>query len=176
MYIFYNINIIFFFRLSFPRTNGSTTFQFLPLVLGKVAHILSNHLIITKHLSQLLQIRLQSKLNLHAYLFLFPIIFAKIKLEEIVSSRLKLCLVRIAETTVFCFQNCSSYRKKRYFWSSRLKTENLKKIEVTRTIYSISERLEQFLKQNAFLTYSWRFLRSTKSNKLEFKLEQIIGI
>ena len=35
------------------------------------------------------------------------------------------------------------------------------------------ERPEQFLKQNAFLTYSWRFLRP---NKLEFRLENMIGI
>jgi hypothetical protein len=31
---------------------------------------------------------------------------------------------------------------------------------MTRTIYSDCERPEQFLKQNAFLTYSCRFLRS----------------
>ena len=33
-----------------------------------------------------------------------------------------------------------------------------------------------FWKQNAFLTYSWRFLRSKKLDPLEFKLEKIIGI
>ena len=38
------------------------------------------------------------------------------------------------------------------FWISRLKS-----YEITRTIYSISEMSEQFLKQNSFLTYSWRF-------------------
>ena len=32
--------------------------------------------------------------------------------------------------------------------------------EITRTIYLQSERSEQFMKQNAELTYSWRFLRS----------------
>ena len=32
-----------------------------------------------------------------------------------------------------------------------------------------------FLKQNAFLTYSWRYLRYDKLERLEFKLEKIIG-
>ena len=36
--------------------------------------------------------------------------------------------------------------------------------EITQTSYSNSERSEQFMKQNAFLTYSWRFLRSNDSN------------
>ena len=43
--------------------------------------------------------------------------------------------------------------------------------------------LEQFIQtvkgqnnQNAFLTCSWRFHRSNKSEQLEFKLEKIIGI
>ena len=37
-------------------------------------------------------------------------------------------------------------------------------------------RSVQFLKQNAFLTCSWRFLRSDTSEQLKFKLEKIIGI
>ena len=46
--------------------------------------------------------------------------------------------------------------------------------------------LEQFIEtvkgqnniwqQNAFLTCSWRFLRSQKIERLQFKLEKIIGI
>ena len=32
-----------------------------------------------------------------------------------------------------------------------------------------------FLKQNAFLTCSWRFFRTNKLEKFEFKLEKIIG-
>ena len=43
------------------------------------------------------------------------------------------------------------------FWNLRLKAE---KIEISRTIYSNTERSEQFLKQNSFLTCTWRFLRS----------------
>ena len=33
-----------------------------------------------------------------------------------------------------------------------------------------------FWRQNVFLTFSWRFLTSTKLEQLEFKLEKIIGI
>ena len=33
-----------------------------------------------------------------------------------------------------------------------------------------------FWKQNAFLTSSWRFLISNRLEQLEFKLEKIIGI
>ena len=44
--------------------------------------------------------------------------------------------------------------------------------EIARTNYSNSESSEQFLKQNAFLTYSWRFFRSNRLEQLEFKLEK----
>ena len=43
-------------------------------------------------------------------------------------------------------------------------------------IYLNSERSEHFLKQNAYLTYSWRFLISNILEQLEFRLEKIIGI
>ena len=33
-----------------------------------------------------------------------------------------------------------------------------------------------FWQQNAFLTWSWRFLRANRLEQLEFKLEKIIGI
>ena len=48
--------------------------------------------------------------------------------------------------------------------------------DITRTIYSNSERSEQFLVTECFLTCSWRFLTSYKLEQLEFKLEKIIGI
>ena len=53
-----------------------------------------------------------------------------------------------------------------------------KLFSITRTICSNSERSEQFLviELNAFLTYSWRFLRSKKLEQLKFKLEKNIGI
>ena len=47
---------------------------------------------------------------------------------------------------------------------------------ITRTIYSTSERSEQFLKQNVFLTCSWRIIRSNTLEQFKFKLEKIIGI
>ena len=49
-----------------------------------------------------------------------------------------------------------------------------KNFEITRTIYSNSERSEQFL--NAFLTCSCRFLRSNELEQSELKLEIFGGI
>ena len=48
---------------------------------------------------------------------------------------------------IFCFQNC--WEKialviEKNFWNSRMKAENLQNFEITRTIYSNSERSEQF--------------------------------
>ena len=40
------------------------------------------------------------------------------------------------------------------------------------TINSNRERSEQFLKQNTFVTCSLRFVRSNKSEQLEFKLDK----
>ena len=53
------------------------------------------------------------------------------------------------------------------FWPSICKI-----FEITRKIYSNSERSEQFLKQNDFLTYFWRFFRSNTLEQIEFKLEK----
>ena len=47
---------------------------------------------------------------------------------------------------------------------------------LNRTINLISERSIQFLQQNAFLTFSWRFLKYITSEQLELKLENIFGI
>ena len=63
---------------------------------------------------------------------------------------------------VFCFQNYS--------------TDLEKKFGVTRTIYLNSERTDQFLKRNVFLTCSWRFLRSNILEQLDIKSEKNIGI
>ena len=52
--------------------------------------------------------------------------------------------------------------------------EFAKKIEINRRIYLNSERSEQFLKHNAFLTSCWRFLRSNPLEQL--RLEKLIGI
>ena len=54
--------------------------------------------------------------------------------------------------------------KKLFYWSRKTfeirgwRLRFCKNLEITRTIYSNSERSKQFLKQNAFLTLSWRFL------------------
>ena len=55
---------------------------------------------------------------------------------------------------------CSSDREKlmKYEVEGQEYAKVLKSLN--RTIYLNSERSEQFLKQNTFLTYSWRFLRS----------------
>ena len=42
--------------------------------------------------------------------------------------------------------------------------------DITKTIYSNSERSEQFLKQNVF--YSWRLIRPNELKQLGFKLEK----
>ena len=62
----------------------------------------------------------------------------------------------------------------------------LEKISEGREFAKFLRSLEQFIltvkgqnnfwKQNAFLTCSWRFVRSNKLEQLEFKLEKIIGI
>ena len=58
---------------------------------------------------------------------------------------------------VFCYQNCSDllWEKivlviEKNFWNSRLKGENFQIFEITRTIYSNSERSEQFLVTECF--------------------------
>ena len=47
--------------------------------------------------------------------------------------------------------------------------------EITRKIYSNSERSEQCLVKECFLICSWRFLIPNKLVKLEFKLEKVLG-
>ena len=74
---------------------------------------------------------------------------------------------------VFCYQNCSDLLREKNCSSNREKLlkfeaegrEFAKKFEITRTIYSNSERSEQFL-----VTCSWRFLISNKLEQLEFQL------
>ena len=48
--------------------------------------------------------------------------------------------------------------------------------EITRTIYSNSERSEQFLVTESFFNLSRRFLIPNRLEELEFKLEKNIGI
>ena len=49
-----------------------------------------------------------------------------------------------------------------------------KNFGITKTIYSNSERSEQYFV--LFLTSSWRFQRSDKVEQLDFELEKNIGI
>ena len=51
----------------------------------------------------------------------------------------------------------------------------LKSSWIIRTIYSNSERSEQGLVTEFFLTCALRFLISNKSGELEFKLEKLLG-
>ena len=51
-----------------------------------------------------------------------------------------------------------------------------KLFNITITIYSNSERAEQFLKQNAFSNLFLEVSQTNKIEQLEFKLEKIIGI
>ena len=59
-------------------------------------------------------------------------------------------------------------------WEPRI----FKNFEITRIIANAlnSERSKQNLKQNSFLTYSWKFFRPNKSEKSEFRLEKVPGI
>ena len=68
-------------------------------------------------------------------------------------------------------KNCSSDREK----NLKFKAEG-QEFKITRTISSNSERSEQFLVTECFLTVSWSFLISYKLEQLEFKLEKNIGI
>ena len=77
----------------------------------------------------------------------------------------------------FCFQNCSDLLLEKIVLGIEEKHfKFVKKIEITRTIYSKSKRSEQFLKQNVFLTCSSRFLRPNLLEQFKFKLEKCIGI
>ena len=72
-----------------------------------------------------------------------------------------------------------TYCEKKLFYWSRKTFEILgwrlticKNFEITKTIYSNSERSEQFLVTECFLTSSWRFLIPIKLEKLELELEK----
>ena len=73
-------------------------------------------------------------------------------------------------------------RKKLFQWSRKTfeirgwRPRICKISEITRTIYSNSERSEQFLVTECFFNFcSWRFLISNKLEQLEFKLEKLLG-
>ena len=82
-------------------------------------------------------------------------------------------------------KDCSSYREKLLKFKAEGR-EFAKVFEITRTINSNSESSDQFLKQNAFLTCYWKFLRciileqlklkSLGFRNLQEKLEKVISI
>ena len=69
------------------------------------------------------------------------------------------------------WKKCSSYQEN--FWNSRLKAKKLKFFEITRTIYSNSERSEQFMVTECF--FNLFLLTPNKLEQSEFKMEKIIG-
>ena len=83
---------------------------------------------------------------------------------------------------VFCYQNCSDL-----LWEKIVLVIKKNFFEAEhREFAKILRQLEQFIQtvkgqnnfgiQNAFFTFSWKFLRSNRLEQLEFKLEKIIGI
>ena len=50
-----------------------------------------------------------------------------------------------------------------------------KNFKITTTIYSNSERSERFLKENTFLTSSWRFFKSNDLEGFTFKTGKKLG-
>ena len=54
--------------------------------------------------------------------------------------------------------------------------EFAEKFDITRAIYSNSERPKQSLKHNDFSTFSWMFLGSDIKEQLQIKMEKNIGI
>ena len=65
----------------------------------------------------------------------------------------------------YCEKKLFSWSRKTFDIRGR-RPRICKIFEITRTIYSNSERSEQFLVTECFLTCSWRFLRSKKSEQL----------
>ena len=83
------------------------------------------------------------------------------RLTELISFLLRWEKIKIM---VLCYQNCSDL-----LWE---KIILVIEIEITRTIYSNSEKSEQFLVTECFITCSLKFLIYNKLEVLEFKLEK----
>ena len=72
-------------------------------------------------------------------------------------------------------KNCSCDREK--FWKFEAEGREFAKIfRSLEQFFRTVKGQNNFWLQNAFLTSSWRFLRSNKLEQLEVKLEKIIGI
>ena len=72
-------------------------------------------------------------------------------------------------------KNCSSDREKLL----KFEAEGREFAKFLRSLEQFIQTVKgqnNFWQQKAFLSCSWRFLRSNKSEQLEFKLKKIIGI
>ena len=72
-------------------------------------------------------------------------------------------------------KNCSSDREKLLKFEAEGR-EFAKKFRSLDQFIQTVKGQDNFWQQNAFLTCSWRFLRSNKLEQLEFRLAKIIGI
>ena len=99
----------------------------------------------------------------------------------------KICQMTAVEILmVFCYQICSDLLWKKMFYWSREKLLKFEirgwrpkiwnSFEITRTIFSNSERSEQFLVTECFLTCSWRFLISNSRRALEWREHWILTL
>ena len=105
-----------------------------------------------------LHIRFRKKFHSSFELFALNPLFISYDKWYFVSEIFLTCCEKI----VFCYQNCSDllWEKivlviEKNFWISRLRI--FKIFEITRTIYSNSERSEQFLVTECFFNLFWRF-------------------
>ena len=89
---------------------------------------------------------------------------------KVLNSSLMYC-----KNMVFCFQNCSYLTTQWKKIVLEIEKNFWKLFKMTKTIYSNSERSVQLLKQNTFLTCSWRFLRSDTIEQLEFNWKKWLG-
>ena len=84
---------------------------------------------------------------------------------------------------VFCYQNCFDL----LLWEKivlvieknilKFEAESWEFAKCLRSLEQFNQTVKgqnNFWQQNAFLTYSWRFLRSTKLEQLELKLETVL--
>ena len=72
-------------------------------------------------------------------------------------------------------KNCSSDREKLL----KFEAEGREFAKILRSVEQFIQTVKgqnNFWQQSAFLTCSWRFLTYNKSEQLEFKMENIIGI
>ena len=112
-----------------------------------------------------------------------------LKVKEKLRKIIKTIFIQHSSEMVFCYKNCFDLLWEKIVlvikksWRPRI----FKNFEITRTIYSSSERSEQFLVTDWFLTCSWRVLRSNiirikigkkilRFRNMQEKLENVIYV